>query len=180
MFVSLAIAFILISIFNSTFLCLSAQIDKPLNIPERPKDKGAPKPKEFFRNVMGSTAGAGSGEFHVFRATRRHEYARSAYYDAQQKKDEKDTAFAEKRMREEDELQKAAEKRRAKRQKKKAKKNSNNAEDTEPEIKKMMARPADLDADDEPKASETSADKKTLSNTEAKEATTADRSESAV
>ena len=31
-------------------------IDKPLVIPARPQDKKAPKPKEFFPNVMGMLA----------------------------------------------------------------------------------------------------------------------------
>ncbi|CRL04323.1 CLUMA_CG017418, isoform A [Clunio marinus] len=53
--------------------------DKPVIIPElarKDKEYNAPS---FVRNVMGSSAGAGSGEFHVYRHLRRKEYARQKH-----------------------------------------------------------------------------------------------------
>lgn len=60
--------------------------DKPVIIPDGPKQKTLAPPPDFVRNVMGSSAGAGSGEFHVYRHLRRKEYARQKFIQEKTKK----------------------------------------------------------------------------------------------
>lgn len=77
---------------------LFAHPDKPVMIPTS-APRGAKKPHEapeFVRNVMGSSAGAGSGEFHVYRHLRRKEYARQKYIDQQAREEEKDADYRQK------------------------------------------------------------------------------------
>lgn len=54
---------------------------KPVNLPAAPKEKTIRPPREMMKNVQGSSAGAGSGEFHVYKAGRRREYERLKLMD---------------------------------------------------------------------------------------------------
>ncbi|XP_047533339.1 PRKR-interacting protein 1 homolog [Vanessa atalanta] len=67
--------------------------DKPVVIPEGPKQKSLAPPPDFVRNVMGSSAGAGSGEFHVYRHLRRKEYARQKFIQEKSEKEKLDDEY---------------------------------------------------------------------------------------
>jgi len=93
--------------------------DKPVHIPDRPKDRQFRPPPEFVRDVMGSSAGAGSGEFHVYRALRRREYSRQEYLHKTSDKSDMDDEYHQKleenkRVAEEKTAKKRAKRQRAK------------------------------------------------------------------
>ena len=54
---------------------------KPVHIAAPPKEKTIRPAREMMKNVQGSSAGAGSGEFHVYKASRRREYERLKLLD---------------------------------------------------------------------------------------------------
>lgn len=60
---------------------LLADPDKPVHIPQGSRERGIRPPKDMIRNVQGSSAGAGSGEFHVYKESRRREYERLKLMD---------------------------------------------------------------------------------------------------
>ncbi|KAM6992882.1 PRKR-interacting protein 1 homolog [Tautogolabrus adspersus] len=106
--------------------------DKLAPIPDRPKEWNPRAPPEFVRDVMGSSAGAGSGEFHVYRHLRRREYQRQDFLDKMSEKVNEDVDYLDKV-----ELNKqAADERTAKRRKKRDKLKQ----------KKLMAKKAKLEA----------------------------------
>jgi Protein of unknown function (DUF1168) len=59
---------------------------KPVFLPPPPKEKSIRPPREMIKNVQGSSAGAGSGEFHVYKASRRREYERLKLMEEQKTK----------------------------------------------------------------------------------------------
>lgn len=90
---------------------------RPVNLPAAStasKHSLAPPP-EIVANVQGSSAGAGSGEFHVYKASRRREYERLRVMDEEAKKEEEDEKWAreerEKKERDEERTRKNRERR---------------------------------------------------------------------
>lgn len=79
------------------------------------------EPPEIVANVQGSSAGAGSGEFHVYKASRRREYERVKAMDEEVEREKRDEQYeierAEKKRRDEEKT----EKNRKRREKKKNK-----------------------------------------------------------
>ncbi|XP_014668028.1 PREDICTED: PRKR-interacting protein 1 homolog [Priapulus caudatus] len=95
--------------------------EKPVDIPEGPRERSLSKPPDFVRNVMGSSAGAGSGEFHVYRHIRRREYARQQLIEETGKREDENEAYHEKLNKHKTEAEARTAKKRAKRLKKKEK-----------------------------------------------------------
>jgi hypothetical protein len=104
--------------------------ERPVNIPppsnEITNKRTIAAPPEIVANVQGSSAGAGSGEFHVYKASRRREYERLRLMDEEAKKEEDDEKWEreERERRERDEEK--TRKNREKRNKKKGKKSTDN------------------------------------------------------
>uniref|UniRef100_A0A8C5MCH1 PRKR interacting protein 1 n=1 Tax=Leptobrachium leishanense TaxID=445787 RepID=A0A8C5MCH1_9ANUR len=96
--------------------------DKPAAIPERQKEWTPRTAPEFVRDVMGSSAGAGSGEFHVYRHLRRREYQRQEFMDTITDKQKLDDDFQKKLLDNKLLQEEKTAKRRLKRQKMKEKK----------------------------------------------------------
>jgi hypothetical protein len=71
---------------------LFAKPERELSIPEASSRnaKSLAPPPEIVANVQGSSAGAGSGEFHVYKASRRREYERLRLMDEEVIKEEAD------------------------------------------------------------------------------------------
>lgn len=100
---------------------LMSDPEKPVPIPERRDERKFPDAPEFVRNIMGSSAGAGSGEFHVYRHLRRKEYARQRFIKEQARREDADTAFEERVRQKEEAAEAKTARKRAKRLKRKQK-----------------------------------------------------------
>ena len=96
---------------------LFAKPDRDILIPGTGLVKGAALPPEIVANVQGSSAGAGSGEFHVYKASRRREYERLRMMDEEVKKEEDEREFARKKEEQEQRDKEKTEKNRLKREK---------------------------------------------------------------
>lgn len=90
--------------------------------PKSVEGAGSKVQTERVENVMGSSAGAGSGEFHMYLNSRNREKARMENIDTRRQKEEDDKAFQEKIELNKKMSQERVEKNSKKRQKAKARK----------------------------------------------------------
>ncbi|XP_055857637.1 PRKR-interacting protein 1 homolog [Episyrphus balteatus] len=130
--------------------------DKPVIIPESPREKDYMQTvPSFVRNVMGSSAGAGSGEFHVYRHLRRKEYARQKCIHAKSIREQLDDEYQSKLEKNRLEADAKTAKKRAKRLKKKQRAKK-------PKVPKSdeTEKPNDTDTDDDEDEDEEALEKK--------------------
>jgi hypothetical protein len=103
----------------------SAQVEALFANPDRvdngqllgTRDKPSMAPPEVVANVQGSSAGAGSGEFHVYKASRRREYERLRTMDEEVKAEEAEKDFQLRKVERERKDEEKLSKNRAKREK---------------------------------------------------------------
>ncbi|GAA5880134.1 hypothetical protein JCM3774_004160 [Rhodotorula dairenensis] len=101
---------------------LLAKPDREIRIPERKEGvtKTLRAPREMMKNVQGSSAGAGSGEFHVYKQSRRREYERLKIMDEVEEYEKQKQEALERQRAYEREAEERTAKNRLKRQRKKA------------------------------------------------------------
>merc|ERR1711974_236375 len=103
--------------------------EMPSKIPERDVNQV----RETQYNIMGSCAGAGSGEFHSFRKSRRREYARQSILKYRDIRDKKNLEWQDKVESQKEAEEAKTAKKRAKRLKEKEKKETSSEESSESE-----------------------------------------------
>ena len=107
---------------------LFAHPDREIRMPPSSSSalaKTLPPPPEIVANVQGSSAGAGSGEFHVYKASRRREYERLRLMDEEVRRETETAEFEKTRdenTRRDEERTKKNKARREKQKERKAKK----------------------------------------------------------
>lgn len=135
--------------------------NKPIIIPESPREKDYMQTvPSFVRNVMGSSAGAGSGEFHVYRHLRRKEYARQKSIQYKSMKEKLDEEYQMKLEKNRLEAEAKTAKKRAKRLKKKQRPKKSKVAKNDEDEKQNTSDDDDEDDDDEEKQETSSSEQK--------------------
>ncbi|KAE8381012.1 hypothetical protein BDV26DRAFT_256324 [Aspergillus bertholletiae] len=99
---------------------------KEIRLPDPSKQRSSaslPPPPEIVANVQGSSAGAGSGEFHVYKASRRREYERLRMMESEVSKEKDDRDWEKQREEARRKDEEKTEKNRKRREKRNAAKN---------------------------------------------------------
>lgn len=112
---------------DSLFKDPSKEIRLPSGPKERTSSSLAPPP-EIVANVQGSSAGAGSGEFHVYKASRRREYERLRLMQSEVDKEKGDAEWEKQRDEARRKDEEKTEKNRRRREKKRAARSGNKKE----------------------------------------------------
>jgi hypothetical protein len=100
---------------------LLAKPDQEIEIPGLDPDQEL-LPPDILLNIQGSSAGAGSGEFHVYKASRKREFERIARFEEEIEREKSEKQFLREREEREKQLREKTEKNRKRREKKKGKK----------------------------------------------------------
>ncbi|KAJ1954110.1 hypothetical protein IWQ62_005838 [Dispira parvispora] len=103
---------------------LMAKANVPVSLPEVHRKQIRPPP-DIVKNTPGSSAGASSSDFHVYRTYRRHETARLKQLDEEVKEEQTRQQYEQKRLATQQELEAQTAKKRAKRQRRKKSTNTN-------------------------------------------------------
>ncbi|QDS70688.1 hypothetical protein FKW77_001483 [Venturia effusa] len=123
---------------------LFAHPEKEINI-SAPGTKTLAPPPEIVANVQGSSAGAGSGEFHVYKASRRREYERVKMMDDEAQKQEDDREWElkreEQRKKDEEKQNKNKKKRQKAKERSNKKKGGISGDDTKMDVDALKICP---------------------------------------
>ncbi|KAL1406578.1 hypothetical protein Q8F55_008284 [Vanrija albida] len=99
---------------------LLADPEKEVKIPDGPQERQVRAPRDMMKNVTGSSSGAGSGEFHVYKQSRRREYERVKIMEEKSRALEEQAKFIERQAARDAVTNAKTDKNRARRQKRKA------------------------------------------------------------